>query len=124
MVYSINQPKVIWRVNPIVRGKKTVRQLATARGLSPEEIWRCAESVSTPTRMPSEALQEDLHLKLKASLMLVIGAGGGAGRAAYKCADEGVQNLFLVNRNRGQGEGSRARTSRTLQGPEGRSGIR
>jgi shikimate dehydrogenase len=46
------------------------------------------------------ALREDLGLELKATRVLVLGAGGAGRTAALKLASESIQEMFLVNRTR------------------------
>jgi shikimate dehydrogenase len=46
----------------------------------------------------TRSLREDLALNLKGATVLLLGAGGAGRTAALKLADEGVGQLFLVNR--------------------------
>ena len=46
----------------------------------------------------TRSLREDLKLKLAGKKVLLLGAGGAGRTAALKLADEGVKELFLVNR--------------------------
>lgn len=46
----------------------------------------------------TRSLREDLSLELKGSSVLLLGAGGAGRTAALKLADEGVGQLYLVNR--------------------------
>ncbi len=53
----------------------------------------------------SQALREDLRLKLAGAKILLLGAGGAGRTAALKLASEKVKELFLVNRTLSKAEG-------------------
>jgi shikimate dehydrogenase len=53
----------------------------------------------------SRAVREEFGIELRDLRVLVIGAGGGAGRAvAFQCAEEGCARLALANRTREKAE--------------------
>lgn len=49
------------------------------------------------------SLKEDLHIEPRSARVLLLGAGGAGRAAALRLADEGVQELWLVNRTEAQG---------------------
>jgi shikimate dehydrogenase len=53
---------------------------------------------NTDANAIAQALAEDLEVKLNGARVLLLGAGGAGRTAALKLADEGVSELFLVNR--------------------------
>jgi shikimate dehydrogenase len=72
------------------------------RGGGPPEIR--AHGFNTDADGLARSLGEDLGMKLRGATVLVLGAGGAGRVAALKLADEGVAEVFLVNRTRGKAE--------------------
>lgn len=52
----------------------------------------------------TRSLREDLGANLNSSSVLLLGAGGAGRVAALKLADDGVANLFLINRTKEKAE--------------------
>lgn len=82
----------------------------------PEGVWRPvgqmrepsgpvrARGFNTDADALVRSLGEALAIELRASRVLVLGAGGAARSAALRLADEGVGELWLVNRTRARAE--------------------
>ncbi len=65
-------------------------------------LFRDGKSLGYNTDAPGlgRAIREDFSVDLRDLRVLLLGAGGGAGRAvAYQCAFEGCERLVLVNRS-------------------------
>ena len=80
-------------------------------------VFRDGKSFGWNTDGPGfeQAIREEFSVDLRDLRVLLLGAGGGAGRAlAFQCACENCERLVLVNRTFSQGAGARARTGRLL----------
>ncbi len=57
-----------------------------------------ARGYNTDADAIARSISEDLQLELRSSRVLLLGAGGAGRTAALRLADEGVAELYLVNR--------------------------
>ena len=87
-------------------------------GLAPDGSWKPLRKFSDegPVEVRSQgyntdayglvaSLKEDLGIYLESSRVMVLGAGGAGRVAALQLAEEGVGDLFLVNRTMDKAEG-------------------
>src|SRR5205823_6376446 len=71
-------------------------------------VFREGKSLGSNTDGPgfARALREEFSVDLRDLRVLLLGAGGGAGRAlAYQCASENCERLVLVNRTFDKAQG-------------------
>jgi shikimate dehydrogenase len=68
----------------------------------PAEIRR--QGFNTDAGAITRSLREDLGVEVRGATVLLLGAGGAGRTAALKLADDGVGELFLVNRTRAKAE--------------------
>ena len=83
-------------------------------------VFRGGRSLGWNTDAPgfARAIREVFSVDLRDLRVLLLGAGGGAGRAlAYECAWENCERLVLVNRTLGKAQALAGRTGELLQRP-------
>ncbi len=83
-------------------------------------VFRGGRSLGWNTDAPgfARAIREVFSVDLRDMRVLLLGAGGGAGRAlAYECAWENCERLVLVNRTLEKAQALAARTGELLQRP-------
>ena len=107
MVDVLDESAKIWGAVNTIRfeGRDAKGQWLPLRDFekdSPTEIR--SQGYNTDAEGLAVSLEQDLDFQLAGTKVLLLGAGGAGRTAALKFADEGVTELFLVNRTQSKAE--------------------
>ena len=93
-------------VNTVLfEGRSTSSDWEPMRDCDPEQIVALrSRGFNTDADAITQSLQEDLGITLAGQTALILGAGGAGRTAALKVANDGVKQLYLVNRTLSKAE--------------------